>query len=172
MTPPFKMLIRSIVYKQLSGKAARTIHDRMLALIGNLTPKSVLAKTQEELRSVGLSRQKASYLHNIAEAFDKNGFLEKYKNSESLNGLSSDEIVRLFVDIQGVGEWTVQMYLIFALGRLDVLAPNDLGVRKGVMKLYGMEEMPTPKQVKTIAEKWYPLETVGTVLAWRVLEFE
>jgi len=87
MTPPFEMLIRSIVYQQLSGKAARTIHDRMLELIGNLTTKSVLAKTQEELRSVGLSRQKASYLHNIAEAFDRNGFLEKYKNAESLDGL-------------------------------------------------------------------------------------
>jgi DNA-3-methyladenine glycosylase II len=172
MAPPFKMLIRSIVYQQLSGKAAQTIHNRMLELIGNLTPKSVLAKTQEELRSVGLSRQKASYLHNIAEAFDKKGFLEKYKNAESLDGLSSDEIVKLFVDIKGVGEWTVQMYLIFALGRLDVLAPNDLGVRKGVMKLYGLEEMPTPKQVKELAEKWHPLETVGTVLAWRVLESE
>ena len=171
-TPPFEMLIRSIVYQQLSGKAARTIHDRMLALIGNLTPKSVLAKTQEELRSVGLSRQKASYLHNIAEAFDKKGFLEKYKNAESLDGLSSDDIVRLFVDIKGVGEWTVQMYLIFALGRLDVLASNDLGVRKGVMKLYGLEEMPTPKHIKTLTEKWHPLETVGTVLAWRVLESE
>ena len=119
---------------------------------------------------MGLSRQKASYLHNIAEAFDKKGVLEKYKNSESLYGLSSDEIVKLFVDIKGVGEWTVQMYLIFALGRLDVLAPNDLGVRKGVMKLYGLEEMPTPTQVKNLAEKWHPLETVGTVLAWRVME--
>jgi len=172
MAPPFEMLVRSIVYQQLSGKAARTIHDRMLELIGNLTPKSVLTKTQEELRSVGLSRQKASYLHNIAEAFDKKGFLEKHKNPESLDGLSSDEIVKLFIDIKGVGEWTVQMYLIFALGRLDVLASNDLGVRKGVMKLYGLEEMPTPTQVKNLAETWHPLETVGTVLAWRMLESE
>ena len=172
MTPPFELLIKSIVCQQLSGKAARTIHDRMLALIGNLTRKSILAKTQEELRSVGFSRQKASYLHNIAEAFGKNGFLEKYKNAESLDGLPSDEIVKLFVEIKGVGEWTAQMYLIFALGRLDVLAPNDLGVRKGVMKLYGLKEMPTPKQVKNLAEKWHPLETVGTVLAWRVLESE
>ena len=171
-TSPFEMLIRSIVYQQLLGKAAQTIHNRMLALIGNLTPKSVLAKTQEELRSVGLSRQKASYLHNIAEAFDKNGFLEKYKNAESLDGFSSDEIVNLFVAIKGVGDWTVQMCLIFALGRLDVLAPNDLGVRKGVMKIYGLEEMPTPKEVKELTEKWHPLETVGTVLAWRVLESE
>ena len=102
---------------------------------------------------MGLSRQKASYLHNIAEAFDKKGFLEKCKNTESLEGLSSDEIIKLFVEIKGVGEWTAQMYLIFALGRLDVLAPHDLGVRKGVMNLYGLEEMPTPTQVKNLAEK-------------------
>ena len=121
---------------------------------------------------MGLSRQKASYLHNIAEAFDKRGVLEKHKNSESLNGLSSDEIVRLFVDVKGVGEWTAQMYLIFALGRLDVLASNDLGVCKGVMKLYGLEKMPTPTQGKTLTEKWCPLETVNTVLAWRVLKSE
>ena len=83
---------------------------------------------------------------------------------------STVEIVKLFVDIKGVGEWTMQMYLIFALGRFDVLAPNDLGVRKGIMKLYGLKEMPTPTQVKNLAEKWHPLETVGTVLYWREKE--
>ncbi len=169
-TPPFEMLIRSIVYQQLSGKAAKTIHDRMLDLIGNLTPKSVLAKSQEELRTVGLSRQKASYLHNVGEAFGKGGFLQKYRTAESLNALSSEEITKLFVAIKGVGEWTVQMYLIFSLGRLDVLSPGDLGVRKGAQRLYGLEEVPTPKELVELAKKWHPLETVGTCLAWRVLE--
>lgn len=170
LIPPFEMLIRSIVYQQLSGKAAKTIHDRMLKLVGKLTPHSVLAKTQEELKSVGLSRQKASYLHNVAEAFRRGGFLWKYRTLESLSDLSSDEIVNLFVQIKGVGEWTVQMYLIFSMGRLDILSEKDLGVRKGIMKLYGLEQMPTPKDAKVIAEKWHPLETVGTCLAWRVLE--
>ncbi len=172
LTPPFEMLIRSIVYQQLSGKAAKTIHDRMLKLVGKLTPNSVLAKTQEELKSVGLSRQKASYLHNVAEAFRRGGFLWKYRTLESLTELTSEEIVNLFVQIKGVGEWTVQMYLIFSMGRLDILSEKDLGVRKGVMKLYSFDEMPTPKAVKVIAEKWQPLETVGTCLAWRVLEEE
>jgi len=172
LIPPFQMLIRSIVYQQLSGKAAKTIHDRMLKLVGKLTPNSVLAKTQEELKSVGLSRQKASYLHNVAEAFRRGGFLWKYRTLESLTELNSEEIVSLFVQIKGVGEWTVQMYLIFSMGRLDILSEKDLGVRKGVMKLYSLEEMPTPKAVKVIAEKWSPLETVGTCLAWRVLEDE
>ncbi len=170
LTPPFEMLIRSIVYQQLSGKAAKTIHDRMLKLVGKLTPNSVLAKTQEELKSVGLSRQKASYLHNVAEAFRRSGFLWKYRTLDSLTELTSEDIVNLFVQIKGVGEWTVQMYLIFSMGRLDILSEKDLGVQKGVMKLYGLEKKPTPKEVKIIAEKWQPLETVGTCLAWRVLE--
>jgi len=170
LIPPFEMLIRSIVYQQLSGKAAKTIHDRMLKLVGKLTPNSVLAKTQEELKSVGLSRQKASYLHNVAEAFRRGGFLWKYRTLESLTELSSEEIVNLFVQIKGVGEWTVQMYLIFSMGRLDILSEKDLGVRKGIMKLYGLETMPTPKEVKKIAENWHPLETVGTCLAWGILE--
>ncbi|MHA1925565.1 MAG: DNA-3-methyladenine glycosylase family protein [Candidatus Thorarchaeota archaeon] len=170
LTPPFEMLVRSIVYQQLAYKAARTIHDRMIELVGKLTPTSMLAKSQEELRSVGLSRQKASYLHNVADAFKRGGHLWKHRKIESLEGLSSEEITTLFTGIKGVGEWTVQMYLIFSLGRLDVLSAGDLGVRKGVQKMYGLEEMPTPKQVKTITEKWHPLETVGTYLAWRVLE--
>ncbi|MGY5854898.1 MAG: DNA-3-methyladenine glycosylase 2 family protein [Candidatus Thorarchaeota archaeon] len=170
LIPPFEMLIRSIVYQQLSGKAAKTIHDRLLKLIGKLTPTSVLKKSQEELKSVGLSRQKASYLHHVAEAFRRGGFLWKYRTIESLSELSSEEIVNLFVQIKGVGEWTVEMYLIFSMGRLDILSEKDLGVRKGVMQLYGLDEVPTPKEVIAIAEKWDSLETVGTYLAWRILE--
>ncbi|MHA1943138.1 MAG: DNA-3-methyladenine glycosylase family protein [Candidatus Thorarchaeota archaeon] len=169
---PFEMLVRSIVFQQLAYKAARTIYERFLNLIGKLTTSKVLAKTQEELRSVGLSRQKASYIHNVAEAFSRGGFLWKYRKIESLSDLSSKEIADLFVQIKGVGEWTAQMYLIFSMGRLDVLSSGDLGVRKGVMKLYGLDKMPTPKEVDKIAEPWYPLETVGTYLAWRVVDDE
>jgi DNA-3-methyladenine glycosylase II len=170
LQPPFEMLIRSIIFQQLAYKAAKTIHDRFLALVGKLAPTRVLAKTQEELRSVGLSRQKASYIHNVAEAFSRGGFLWKYRKIESLSNLSTKEITELFTQIKGVGEWTVQMYLIFSLGRLDVLSSGDLGVRKGITKLYGLDEMPTPKEVEKIAEAWHPLETVGTFLAWRVLD--
>ncbi len=172
LTPPFEMLVRSIVYQQLAYKAAKTIHDRLLSLVGRLSPKAILSKSQEELKSVGLSRQKASYVRNVAEAFDKNGFLKQYNSMESLKDLSSEEVVSLFSQIKGVGEWTVQMYLIFSIGRLDVLAAGDLGVRKGVMLLYNLKEMPTPKEVTKIAEKWHPLETVGSYLAWRVLDEE
>ncbi|MHA2359841.1 MAG: DNA-3-methyladenine glycosylase family protein, partial [Candidatus Thorarchaeota archaeon] len=119
---PFEMLVRSIVFQQLAYKAARTIYERFLNLIGKLTTSKVLAKTQEELRSVGLSRQKASYIHNVAEAFSRGGFLWKYRKIESLSDLSSKEIADLFVQIKGVGEWTAQMYLIFSMGRLDVLS--------------------------------------------------
>ena len=169
---PFEMLVRSIVFQQLAYKAARTIYERFIGLVGKLTTSKVLGKSQEELRTAGLSRQKASYIHNVAEAFSRGGFLWKYRKIESLSDLSSNEIADLFVQIKGVGEWTVQMYLIFSLGRLDVLSSGDLGVRKGVMKLYGLDEMPTQKEVDQIAETWHPLETVGTFLAWRVLDEE
>ena len=172
METPFQMLIRSIVYQQLAYKAAKTIHDRLLDLIGEFTPHSVLSKTPDELKSVGLSRQKASYVQNVAMAFDKGGFLAEYSAVDSLSELASDEIIELFSEIKGVGEWTVQMYLIFSLGRLDVLAAKDLGVRKGVQILYNLKELPTPKQVEEIAKDWHPFETVGTYLAWRVLELE
>ena len=172
LQPPLEMLIRSIVYQQLAYKAAKTIHDRFIALVGKLTPTRVLAKTQEELRSVGLSRQKASYIHNVAKAFNRGGFLWKYRKIESLSNLSTKEITDLFVQIKGVGVWTVQMYLLFSMGRLDVLASGDLGVRKGVMKLYGLDKMPTQKEDDKIAEAWHPLESVGSFLAWRVLDNE
>ena len=172
LQPPFEMLMRSIVYQQLAYKAAKTIHDRFIALVGKLTPTRVLAKTQEELRSVGLSRQKASYIHNVAEAFSRGGFLWKYRKIESLSDLSTPEITDLFVQIKGVGVWTVQMYLMFSMGRLDVLASGDLGVRKGVMKLYELDKMPTQKEVDKIAKAWHPLETVGSFLAWRVVDDE
>ena len=172
LQPPFEMLVRSIVFQQLATKAARTIYERFLGLVGKLTPSRVLAKSQEELRSVGLSRQKASYIHNVAEAFSRGGFLWKYRKIESLSDLSSKEIADLFVQINGVGEWTAQMYLIFSLGRLDVLSSGDLGVRKGIMKLYDLEKMPTQKEVEKLAESWHSLETVGTFLAWRVLDEE
>ena len=172
MDTPFQMLIRSIVYQQLAYKAAKTIHDRLLGLIGEFTPHSVLSKTHDALKEVGLSRQKASYVQNVAMAFDKGGFLAEYSTVDSLSELTSDEIIELFSEIKGVGEWTVQMYLIFSLGRLDVLAAKDLGVRKGVQVLYNLKEIPTPKQVEEIAKNWHPLETVGTYLAWRVLELE
>ncbi|MHA3964865.1 MAG: DNA-3-methyladenine glycosylase family protein [Candidatus Thorarchaeota archaeon SMTZ1-45] len=170
--PPFDMLIRSIMYQQLAYPAARTIHDRFIGLVGKLTPSRVLSKTIEELRSVGLSRQKASYIHNVAEAFGKGGFLWKYRTIESLSNLPSKEITQLFTQIKGVGEWTVHMYLIFSLGRLDVLSSGDLGVRKGVMKLYRLAKIPTQKEVEKLAEPWHPLETVGTYLAWRSLDDE
>ena len=172
LQPPFEMLTKSIIFQQLAAKAANTIHDRFIGLVGKLTPTRVLAKTQEELRSVGLSRQKASYLHNVAEAFGRGGFLWKHRKIESMTDLSSQEITDLFVQIKGVGVWTVQMYLLFSLGRLDVLSAGDLGVRKGVQKMYNLEEMPSQKQVVEIAKDWHPLETVGTYLAWRVLDDE
>ncbi|MHA2089786.1 MAG: DNA-3-methyladenine glycosylase family protein [Candidatus Kariarchaeaceae archaeon] len=167
---PFSYLVRAIIYQQLAYKAAKTIHDRFLNLIGDLTPKAILSKTPEELRGVGLSRQKSSYVQNVSEAFGKGGFLEEYAKNDSLSSLSSAEIIKLFSQIKGVGAWTVEMYLMHSLGRLDVLSAGDLGVRKGVQKMYNLDELPTPSKIKDLTKHWHPLESVGTFLAWRALE--
>ncbi|MHA2402670.1 MAG: DNA-3-methyladenine glycosylase family protein [Candidatus Kariarchaeaceae archaeon] len=167
---PFSYLVRAIIYQQLAYKAAKTIHDRFLNLIGDLTPKAILSKTPEELRGVGLSRQKSSYVQNVSEAFGKDGFLEEYAKNDSLSSLSSAEIIKLFSQIKGVGAWTVEMYLMHSLGRLDVLSAGDLGVRKGVQKMYNLDELPTPSKIKDLTKHWHPLESVGTFLAWRALE--
>lgn len=126
-------------------------------------------QSPEDLRSVGLSRQKASYLHNIAEAFSEDGSLAGYSDAASLDSMETSEITAKFTDIKGVGEWTAQMYLIFGLGRLDVLAFNDLGVRNGIQLMCNLEELPKPSYVKKIGQLWQPFATVGTCLAWAVV---
>jgi len=167
---PFEALIKSIIHQQLSVKAARTIESRFMELIGELTTASILEKTVAELRQAGISRQKASYIQNVARAFGEGGDLAAYKALDSLEKLTCEEIIELFSSIKGVGEWTVQMYLIFGLGRLDVLATGDLGVRKGVQKLYTLDYVPKPAEVESLTAKWRPFSTVGCYLAWRVLD--
>lgn len=170
--PPMQYLVRAIVYQQLSGKAAGTIFGRFTDLIGEVTSANILKFSEEKLRTVGLSRQKANYVQNVARAFAANGDLSRFNDRNTLQKMSSEEIIKQFTSIKGVGEWTVQMYLLFALGRLDVLAAKDLGVQKGIQKIYGLEELPKPKQVKEITKHWGDLASIGSFLAWRVLEID
>lgn len=167
---PFTQLVRAINFQQLSGKAASTIHGRFLDLIGELTPQNVLKYTEGELRAVGLSRQKASYVRNVADAFS--GELAQYRTKEDLEELSSEQIVDLFSSIKGVGSWTVEMYLLFSLGRLDVLAVKDLAVRKGIQIIYKLDEVPKPKEAQKLAEHWQPYASVGTYLCYRILAMD
>jgi len=169
MSPPFDRLVESVVFQQLSGKAASTIFGRFVNLIGEMTPENILKYKIEDFRGVGLSSQKAQYVHNIAIEFEVGGSMSQYQDAKSLDSLSNDEIILLFSQIKGVGEWTVEMYLIFGLGRLDVFSSKDLGVRKGLQKIYELKELPTPKAALEITKHWKN-STIGNILCWRILD--
>ncbi len=164
----FDALVRAIVHQQLSGKAAATIHSRVIALIGEGTlpvPEKILATSHEALRAVGLSIQKASYVRNLAQHV-----IDGSLPIESLDDLTDDEITEALIQVKGIGRWSAQMFMMFRLGRPDILPDLDLGVQKGIQKAYRMRKLPTPKQVLERGRKWAPYRTVGAWYMWRILE--
>lgn len=163
----FDALIRSIVYQQLSGKAAATIHGRVRAMFdsGTPLPQQIAAAHHEALRKAGLSNQKAGYLRNLAE-HSLNGSLPV----ESLHELGNQDIIDALTQVKGIGRWSAQMFLMFRLGRPDVLPDLDLGVQKGVQRAYRMRKLPSPSKVLEIGSKWAPYRTIGSWYMWRVLE--
>lgn len=163
----FDYVVRSIVYQQLSGKAAGTIHGRFLNLLSPKKPAAgqILNIAEPELRKVGLSGQKAKYIRSVAEQ-THSGQLA----IEKLHELSDEEIIAALTRIKGVGVWTAQMFLMFRLGRPDVLPINDLGIQKGVQLAYGLRKLPKPDRVEKIGKKWAPYRTVGSWYMWRLLD--
>ena len=163
----FDALIRSIVYQQLSGKAAATIHGRVRAMFdsGAPLPQQIAAAQHEALRKAGLSNQKAGYLRNLAE-HSLNGSLPV----ESLHELGDQDIIDALTQVKGIGRWSAQMFLMFRLGRPDVLPDLDLGVQKGMQRAYRMRKLPSPKRVLEVGSKWAPYRTIGSWYMWRVLE--
>ena len=131
------------------------------------TPELLLKIKEEALISVGLSRQKRSYLFSIAEKFS-----EKKFNSEFFQNLTDEEVINELIQIKGIGKWSAQMFLMFTLARKDVFAPNDLGLRKAIKINYKLENLPTSKEVETFAEKWKPYRTYASILLWRSLKEE
>jgi 3-methyladenine DNA glycosylase/8-oxoguanine DNA glycosylase len=165
----FDALVRSIIYQQLSGKAAATIHARLMALYGNRapTPAELLATSDEQLRAAGLSRQKLSYLQDLA-AKTESGVVPL--TSDAIDHLDDHEIVDRLVQVKGIGRWTVQMFLIFRLGRRDILPDLDLGIQNAIRRAYRMRKQPRPKDVLRIGEKWRPHASVASWYLWRSLE--
>jgi DNA-3-methyladenine glycosylase II len=163
-----EFVARSIIYQQLSTKAAATIHGRVLTLCGGSISAGPLASLSDEaLRGAGLSRQKLGYLRDLAARAD-NGSLDTAHFAE----LPDEEVVRQLVQVKGVGVWTAQMFLMFRLGRPDILPVLDLGVRKGVQRAYRLRKLPEGKRVAKIAAPWAPFRTVGSWYMWRVLELD
>lgn len=163
----FSALARSIVYQQLSGKAAGTIHARFEALYGGRTPepKELVKTSHEALRAVGLSTRKAEYLQGLAA-----DVLSGAVPIEELDAMDDAEIVAALTRVRGVGVWTAQMVLMFRLGRPDVLPALDLAIQVAVKRLYKLRSHPAPKRVESIGAKWAPYRTVASWYLWRVVD--
>jgi DNA-3-methyladenine glycosylase II len=161
-------LVRSIVGQQLSTKAARAIYARLTDRFGGRapTPAEVLADDPEALRAAaGLSRAKVSFLRSLAEHV-LNGSLEL----ERLDELSDEQVTAELVAVRGLGPWSADMFLMFHLGRPDVLAVGDLGLRKAIMNRYGLQSLPDPPTIVALAEPWRPYRTLACRFLWRSLD--
>ncbi len=163
----FDAVLRAIVYQQLSGKAAATILGRVHALYGDRapTPAELLATPDDTLRAAGLSRQKLAYARDLAGRVHAG-----YVPLDTLDTLDDDEIIAALTSVKGVGRWTAQMFLMFRLGRLDVLPDLDLGVQKGIQLAYGLSTLPRPKEVVAIGAKWSPYASIAAWYLWRSLD--
>lgn len=163
----YDALVRAIVYQQLSGKAAGTIHRRFCQLYPNSRPRAelVLASDDTLLRGAGLSRQKTSYLRDLSSRVAEGSLPLAH-----LGRLSDDSIIEHLVQVKGIGRWTAQMFLMFRLGRPDVLPELDLGIQNAIQRAYGLTKRPMPKEVLSMGERWRPHASVASWYLWRSLE--
>ena len=163
---PFEALVETIVYQQLTGKAAATIFGRVRALFrGPLTPKKLLAAPEEKLRAAGLSGPKIRSIADLSQRVET-----KALSLAGLDLLPDRELSERLLEVKGIGPWSVQMVLIFRLGRPDVWPVTDLGIRKGAQKVWGLKETPEPKEVERRGARLAPWRTVAAWYLWRSLE--
>lgn len=165
----YQELVESIISQQLSVKAAATILKRFKELFSSdfPTPGEILEKDIETFRSVGLSRQKASYIRDLAEKVEDGTI-----TFTQLDSLPNEEVIDELVQIKGVGVWTAHMFLMFSMGRLDVFPTGDLGIRNGIQKLYRFTEKPTIEDMEKVAKKnhWHPYQSVASWYIWYSLD--
>jgi DNA-3-methyladenine glycosylase II len=167
LEPVFQTLVRSIVYQQLSGKAAMTIFNRLTqaAKVTPLSPEAILKMRPQKMRTLGLSKQKTLYIRELAK-LTRDGDIQ----FERLPGMEDAAIIETLTRVKGVGVWTVQMFLMFALQRPNVLPVGDLGVRAAMKKAYGLKELPKPQEMESIATAWHPYCSIASWYLWRSLE--
>jgi DNA-3-methyladenine glycosylase II len=166
---PFESLMRAIVYQQLAGKAAATIFGRVKALgsDGNCpTPEEILRATKPKLRRAGLSRQKIAAVKDLA----KKTLDGTVPSLAAIRRMSEEEILERLTQVRGIGEWSVHMFLMFQLGRPDVLPIHDYGVRKGFQHVYGLDDEPKPHEVLAHGERWRPYRSIASWYLWRAVE--
>jgi DNA-3-methyladenine glycosylase II len=164
--PTFEALARSIVFQQLSTKAARTIYGRLEAAAGGkLTPESIRGLSVGEMRQAGLSKQKIGYIRDLAEHA-----LSGKVDFARLPAMTDEDVIAALTDIKGVGVWTAHMFLLFALRRPNVLAVGDLGVRTAIRRLYKKRTLPKPVHIEKLAVNWRPYCSLACWYLWRSLE--
>ena len=163
----FGMLVRSIISQQISTAAARSIRGRLEVRIApsKISPEVLAGLTFDELRSVGLSSQKATYMHDLA-AKVADGTVRLAK----VGRMNDEEVIEELIQVKGVGRWTAQMFLIFSLGRPDVFPPDDLGIKMALRNLYGLADLPTKTEAHSLAAPWTPHSTFATWYLWRSLD--
>lgn len=165
---PFAALVRAILSQQLSGKAADTIHGRMVAVLGGpefLTAERLLAADPAALRASGVSGPKIKYLRDLAERV-ADGRLDLH----ALDAQPDEDVIAALTAVKGMGRWTAEMFLMFRLNRPDVFPVDDLGIVKGVQKLFGMKRRPKPSTMTRLAEPWRPYRSIAAWYLWRIHE--
>lgn len=165
----FGALVRSIIYQQLSGKAAGTIEGRFRALFPNkkYIPEVVSKLRDDEFKKAGISSQKMKYLKDLASKF-----LDGTVNPRNFNKMTDEEISAHLISVKGVGVWTAQMFLIFTLNRMNVLPTGDLGIKKGFKSLFGLKKLPGDRKMQKLSENWKPYRTIATLYLWKVADAE
>jgi DNA-3-methyladenine glycosylase II len=167
----YQELVDSIISQQLSIKAAATIERRFRELFQSggefPPPEAILRKSVDELRSVGLSRGKAVYIRDLAQHI-----VDGKVRFSHLDALTNDEVIAELTAVKGIGEWTAHMFLLFCMGRMDVLAHGDLGIKNGIQKLYGLDHLPSAQEVAAIAtaHHWHPYESVACWYIWQSID--
>jgi DNA-3-methyladenine glycosylase II len=166
--PGFETLVRSIVYQQLSGRVASVIFGRLVKAAGGaLTPENILKLRPARMRTLGLSKQKTTYIRDLARHTR-----DRRVVFEELAALEDAAIIERLTQVKGIGVWTAHMFLIFALRRTDILPTGDLGIRNAMRKAYGMAEPPTPAEMEKVAARWRPYCSVASWYLWRSLDGE
>lgn len=163
----FAVLARSIVAQQISTLAARSINARLAATLGGkVTPRAVAKASDDDLRASGLSRAKVLAVRDLAEQCASGAVLLK-----KLADMDDEAVIQALIPVRGIGRWTAEMFLIFSLGRLDILPVGDYGLRAGVMRHYGLDALPDKKTLVSMTERWQPYRSVGTWYMWRSAGF-
>lgn len=164
----FQALVQSILSQQISGKAAAAVRRKLEDLVGEggMTPEHLASLSMEKLKSAGLSKQKASYILDLSKRVRDGGL-----PLERMARLSDDAVIESLIEVKGIGVWTAHMFLIFSLGRLDVLPHGDYGVRSAIQKLYDLKGLPDRHTCHQIATPWRPYASIASWYCWRSLEF-